>query len=174
MLQIIEALWKVCLMRVAPQDLPSSKFLLWAAAAAYALIGSLISLLTLGPIAAVLSAVVDTGVLLGLTMLVLWIKDTGERYTQTATALAGSGAILMGIALPLLILQAKLGVDGNTLPSLLVLVLMVWNLNVVGHILRHALDTKFFVGLLLSVVYLYVSISVFRAFFSQYATVAAS
>ena len=166
MLQIVEAFWKICLMRVAPQDLPSSRVLLWSTAAVYASVSCMISLLTLGPVAAVMSAIVDTGVLLGLTMLVLWVRELGPRYTQTATALVGSGTILSAIALPFLILQFQLGSDGNVLPSIIVLALMIWSLNVVGHILRHALDTKFFVGLLLSVVYLYVSISVFRAFFA--------
>ncbi len=170
MLSIIESLWNLCLMRVAPQDLPFSKFLLWLVAAAYALIGVLIGLFSMGPVAAALSAVIDTGVLLGLTMLVLWVKDSGERYTQAATAMAGSGAILMASALPLLILQAMLGPENN-FTLLLVLILVVWKLSVVGHILRHALDTSLFVGLLLSVVYLYVSISVFRAFFLPYTVV---
>jgi len=131
------------------------------------LVSWMVSLLTLSPLTALLSAMVDTGVLMGLAMLVLWVRELGVRYTQTATALLGTGALLMALALPFLILQMKLGEDHNFLPSIIVLALMIWNLNVVGHILRHALDTRFFVGLLLSIVYLYVSISVFRAFFGS-------
>ena len=165
MLQIVDAFWKVCLMRLGPQDLPSSRFLLWSSAFAYMLVSWMVSLLTLSPLTALLSALVDTGVLMGLAMLVLWVRELGVRYTQTATALLGAGALLMALALPFLILQREMGEDNNFLPSIIVLALMIWNLNVVGHILRHALDTRFFVGLLLSIVYLYVSISVFRAFF---------
>lgn len=151
-------------MRTAPQDLPSSRFLLTLTLSVYALIGICVSLLTLGPVASVISAFVDMGVLIGLTQLVLWIKDLGPRFTQTATALAGTGAIITLIALPFLVVQSQVGEDARFLPSVVVLVLMVWNLNIVGHILCHALSAKKWVGLGLAIVYMYVSISVFRAF----------
>ncbi len=166
---IIEALWNICLMRLGPQDLPASRVLLYLVAAAYAGAGFVVNVINLpdiGLFTALLSALVDTAVLMGVTALLLWVRDLGARYVQTATALVGTGALFTVMALPLVTLQAQAAPEGNFAVAVALIALMLWNLNVVGHILRHALDTRFFIGLLLSVVYLYISISVFRAFFA--------
>ena len=47
----------------------------------------------------------------------------------------------------------------------LILVLIFWNLVVVGHVLRHAVDAPYYVGALLAVLYMYVTVSVTRSFF---------
>ena len=77
----------------------------------------------------------------------------------------GTGAILGLFALPLLFMQMQTGDQPALLPSVLILGLMIWNLSVAGHILRHAISAPFFVGVLLALVYMYVSISVMRSLF---------
>jgi hypothetical protein len=166
MSKLINVFWKICLLRLAPQDLPSSAFLMYFSVAAYAFASLLVGLVSLDPLSALLSAVLDVALVAALTMLLLWIKELAARFQQTFTALMGTGAILGFLALPVVFLQAHAGEQGAALPSVMILVLMVWNLNVVGHILRHAITAPFFVGVLLALIYMYVSISVMRSLFS--------
>jgi hypothetical protein len=48
---------------------------------------------------------------------------------------------------------------------LLLLILTGWSLAVAGHIFRHALSVRYFLGLVLAAVFYWISISVFRALF---------
>ena len=89
------------------------------------------------------------------------------RFVQTLTALAGSGAIMTVIALPLVIWQSFVGVtDANapTMPSWLLMIWMIWNVVVVGHILRHALSTVLPLGIGLAAVYAYITFQLMRIF----------
>ena len=100
-----------------------------------------------------------------MAQLLLWIRELGARFVQTFTALMGTGAIMGVLALPLLFIQLQMGEQPALIPSLLILGLMIWNLAIVGHILRHAMGAPFFVGVLLAVVFMYVSVSVMRSLF---------
>lgn len=163
--KIIEAFWKICLFRQGPQDLPVSSVLMLASMLVYTVASVLVGLLNLSPIAALFSGVLDVALVAAMTQLLLWIKALGARFQQTFTALMGTGAILGFLALPLLYIQLQIGEQPALLPSLLTLALMIWNLAIVGHILRHAIGAPFFVGVLLAVVFMYVSISVMRSLF---------
>lgn len=163
--KIIEAFWKICLFRQGPQDLPASSVLMLVSMLVYAVASVLIGLLNLAPIAALLSGILDVALVAAMTQLLLWIKALGTRFQQTFTALMGTGAMLGFLALPLLYIQLQMGDQPALLPSVLTLGLMIWNLAIVGHILRHAIGAPFFVGVLLAVVFMYVSISVMRSLF---------
>lgn len=163
--KIVDAFWKICLFRQGPQDVPASSTLMMLGMLAYATTSVFIGLLNLSPVAALLSGVFDMALVAAMTQLLLWIKDLGARFQQTFTALMGTGAILGLLALPLLYIQLQVGEQAALLPSVLILALVVWNLAVVGHILRHAMGAPFFVGLLLAVVFMYVSVSVMRSLF---------
>ena len=166
MSQLFNAFWQLCLLKSGPQDLPGSKSFLWATLLVYGGVGFFVSLVSLSFVASFISAIVDIALLAGVTFLVLWSRELTPRFIQTTAALAGSGAIISAMALPLLVLQAALG-ESSVLPSVLVLGLMIWNLNIMGNILRHALEARAWIGLLLAVMYLYISVSVFRSIFAQ-------
>jgi len=169
MKNLIDVFWKVCLFKLKPQDLPSSSFLMLASIVAYGIASALVGLTSLPPVAAILSAVLDVALMGAMTQLLLWIRELGPRFQQTFTALMGTGAILGFLALPLFFMQMQLGDEGVVLPSLFILGLMFWNLSIIGHILRHAISAPFFVGVMLAVIYMYVSISVMRSLFSTVA-----
>ena len=73
-------------------------------ALAYGFASALVGLLSLEPIPALLSAVLDVALMGAMTQLLLWIRELGPRFQQTFTALMGTGAILGMLALPLLII----------------------------------------------------------------------
>lgn len=166
MKKVIEVFWKICLFKLAPQDLPSSSYLLLVATLAYALTGIMVGLMSLSPGQAFISSVLDIALVGSMTQLVLWIKEMGPRFQQAFTALMGTGAIMGFLALPLVFLQIQAGDQPALLPSLMLLGLVMWSLGIVGHILRHTISAPFFVGVLLAVLYMYVSMSIMRSLFS--------
>ena len=134
---------------------------------AYFATGTIVAALQWPLSQALLAAFLDTTFLTVLSRVVLWARMLSGRFVQTLTALAGSGALMTVIALPLVLWQGYVGVtDANvpTLPSWLLMIWMVWNVVVVGHILRHALSTVLALGIGLAAVYAYITFQLMRIF----------
>lgn len=165
MYAILNAFWKICLLRLGPQDLPTSNVLLALSLIVYGLSSIVVGLMSLTPMQALASGMVDVLIVSGLTFLLLWVRDLGARYIQTLTALAGSGAILAVFAAPVLWWQVQQPDVVPLASTMLMMGLLTWNLVVVGHVLRHALTTKLFIGILIALVYLYVAISIISSLF---------
>ena len=164
MLKLTEAFWKICLLQLRPQDLPASGFLVGFSVGLYVLINTIGAALTLGPMTAIVATAFHTALLLGLTYLILWARELTPRYNQTVSALAGSNVVLTFIALPMLIWQQQ-SQDPALAPAFIMLGLMIWNLAIVGHILRHALNVHFLIGTVLAVLYMYISVSIGQMLF---------
>lgn len=159
MAYLLRAWFEMCRLRVAPQQLPASTGLLGLALALYVLVGIAVALPGSGWSMALLLSVLDLGVMAALTALVLWLWGKPARFNQTLSALAGTGALLGLLALPLVLMAL------DPVPAwagLLWLALLFWNLAVRGHILRHALEIPFGMGLLLSAGYALVLIWLVR------------
>ena len=165
---LISRFFEICLLRAGPQDLPASTVLLYVSLIIYVISGLLLSLINAELGKSLLIVTVDVFMLAGLAYLLLWIRMLTRRYVQTLTALAGSGAILELTAWPLLYWQNLSAVANSPallIASLLLWAWLAWNVIVVAHILRHTLTTSFFNGTLLSVLYMFVSVSVIRIVF---------
>jgi hypothetical protein len=157
MIALFNLFLDICLLRKGPQDVPSSAALLQLSLSIY-IIAGLVLLLALesqvGP--ALFLVLLDLGLLTGLTYGLLNMLGRGSRFGQTLTALAGTGALLQLIAWPLLgwLNQTDVQQGTATLPSLLYLALLGWNIVITGHILRHALSTTLAFGVLYAFGYL--------------------
>lgn len=163
---MIELYWKICRFRLGPQDLPASATLFTLTLVLYLLISTIIGGFDLPPERAFLSAVVDVALLLAMTRMILWARELWPRFQQTATALLGTGVLFGFVAVPLMWWQIQYERPMDAfVPSLLMFALFIWNIAVVGHILRHALNTPFYIGVALSLLYTYVSITILRAIF---------
>ena len=159
--------WGICAVKAAPQDLPASSFLLGLALLAYLVTGVVVAAFQWPLSQAILAAFLDTVFLTVLSRVLLWARMLSGRFVQTLTALAGSGAVMTVIALPLVMWQSLVGAtDANapTLPSWLLMIWMIWNVVVVGHILRHALSTVLPLGIGLAAVYAYITFQLMRIF----------
>lgn len=159
---LLNPFWMICLLRSGPQDLPASYPLLKLVLVAYVLSGLLFLISgvgTLGLYSALVLVVVDTLLLAGFTYLILRTFDYSARFIQTLTALAGAGALLQFIALPLgwWFTWADNAEAAAQIPALLWLILMMWSLIVTGHILRHALSVSLGIGVLCALGYVLVS-----------------
>lgn len=170
MLHTLKLFVDLCLLRANPQDLPHSFSLQLITLLTYTALSYLLALSSTTPGTALLAALVDTGMLTGLAYAGLWILDLKNRMIKLVTALAGSGAVWQLIALPImgLLADASDKVSGGTLATvsyMLLLVLITWVIFIIGHILRHAFNMKFFFALGIAVLYVYTSMRVGSALF---------
>jgi hypothetical protein len=169
MRQLIRVWFDICLWRAAPQDLPASGILLALSLGCYALVSVLVSLGSYGLAGAVQLALLDLGLLAVFVLSLLYLQDKTARIKQTLSALAGTGSLLGVFALPLVwwMQPDQQPAQAPVLLTLFWLLLLVWNLLVMAHIMRHALSSSVPVGLGVSLLYVLVSMQVIAALFPQ-------
>lgn len=165
---IINPFVQICLLRQGPQDLPTSGILLAIALTAHTVVSILLSSISLNALNAIFWGVLNTVLLVVLTVTILYVQRRFARVIQTVTALAGTETVFAVIALPILgpLYGADKAAGEGVFAALLVIILTLWSVVVVGHILRHALSTPYFFGLVLALVFYFISDSVFKALFS--------
>jgi hypothetical protein len=167
MILLIRRFIDICLLRAGPQDLPASRFLTGVTLVMYGAVGLVLALQTVKLPRAVLVVAVDVGLLAGLLFLLLWIRQLLNRYLQALTAFLGTGAVLEVLVMPIVLWQqpapgSGMGL-GITFASLVLWAWLLWGLLVVGHILRHTLSTGLAFGVMLGLLYMFVSFSVMRS-----------
>ncbi len=157
--------FRICRLQDGPQDLPAAPLLRNLALSLYLLLSLATSALNMPLGQALLAAAIDIGLLVLLTSLLLMLRGFSARITQTLTALAGASVILSLFSLPMLIwLHAAREAQGDaTIPSLIMLALVIWNLLIIAHIFRHALSTLFAAGLLLAIGYFWLQLVILSA-----------
>ena len=171
MLLLVKTWLELCLLRKGPQDLPASGFFLGLSLGCYALVSWLVASPSFGITDAALLALVDSGMLAAFVVLLLYLQSKTERINQALSALAGSGSLMGLFALPLVLLVDP-GQPAEQVPALLAgvwLLLLIWNLFVMAHIIRHALSSSFAIGLGAAVLYALVSMQVVATLFPQQA-----
>ena len=155
----------LCRLRTAPQEVPHSQLLLLLTAASYFLVALGVSLLDQSLGLALISAAVDTALLAALAYISLWITGHHERLRQTLIALLGTGTLfgLLGWPVIAMLQQVPEGQTSNL--GLVLLGLIIWNIVVIGHILRHALDMAMWIASGIALFYIYTSIRVMSALY---------
>jgi hypothetical protein len=145
----------ICLLRGNPQDLPASHGLMVSALGAYALTDVVEVLDTLSASGALFAAAVDTLLLVAATQLALRWRSLENRMLQTLSALAGCGALLSLLA------WSITGLTREWLaPSWVWAPFLLWYTLVFGHVLRHALSISLTAGVIVSLLYLILSMGV--------------
>jgi len=159
MLSLFNFFVDLCLLRKAPQDLPASPVLFALVLLANLMLGTLGILDVFAVDKAMLAVVTDALLMLVLLRMALLLKQHGERFMQTATAILGAGIVLTLLAFPLQIgLQENMAETAfGTIASLAYLMLILWIQLVIGHILRHALQVSLTLGIGLAFTYSVIS-----------------
>ena len=157
----------MCLLRVAPQDLPTSLELLALCLGGYFVFGTILAAVYYPVGTSMLVGITETALVCALMAGALHLQKLPERLPQTLAALAGTGAVLNVIALPLSIgmkVVRERGGDVSTL-ELLSFGLLFWSWAITAHILRHALSVRFGTGLGFAMVFFIITLTVMRALF---------
>lgn len=167
MRQLILRFWAICLLRAAPQDLPSSSFLVVVSLAAYLASGTLLMLTDTDLASALAQSALDAAALAVVTTVLLQLRNHPLRLPQTYAALVGSGTLLNLIAVPVTLglVAAQQAGGGGELLALLWLGLIIWSLMITGHIFRHALEIPLPAGIVIAVAYLMLIIQLTRTLF---------
>jgi hypothetical protein len=159
----------ICLLRAGPQDLPASRVLLGLTLSSYLLVSTLLSLPGYPAFTSLQIAAADLVLLVLFAASVLYLTGRAARLIQTLSALAGTGTLLGLLGLPLVhSLYRAQDAEQVSLPVLLFwLLLMVWNLVVVAHIIRHALSIILPIAVAIAVLYTLVAMQLITALFPQ-------
>ncbi len=167
MFALIRPFVQLCLFQTEPQRLPASTLLLALALIAHILAETMGFAMLLDPPTAFLAGLTGTVLLIALTASVLLVQRQQARIVQTVTALAGSITLLDLVGLSVLSWREAAHASGSDqgLPILALLVLTAWSLGVQGHILRHALSVPFFIGILVSIFFFWITLNVMRYLF---------
>ena len=155
------------MLRMKPQDLPSSSTLLALVLVAHTLVGVAVAAVNLRFAQALAAGFIDTALMCGLTTGLLMLRTLRERTVQTLTALAGAGSIIGFVAYPVSLWLHDAHQANEQSPALgaLLLLMLGWSLTVSSHILRHALSAPFYVGLLVSVAFYWISVRILSGLF---------
>ena len=154
------AFCKMCLLKYRPQDIPASRELLLLSLGIYFLLGLVLAKLDEDIPGALTAALADTVFLLGFVLVLLLLCRKANRWTQTVTALAGTGIVFAVLLMPALIALSGPDAMSSTqqILSILLYLVLIWYVVVLGHIFRHAMSSSFALGVLVSILYLLIGI----------------
>jgi hypothetical protein len=156
------------LLRRGPEDLPASPRQLQEMILLNALSGIVVLSTRYQASLALSLMVLDLVMSLGFTWLLLRALNRRPRFLQTATAVCGVD-ILYGLLLwPLLLSSTgeNAGQGGSSLVPLLQLFMFAWELLVIAHIFRRAIESSMSSAIALSFALFIISITVTQLFFS--------
>ena len=158
-------------MRRAPQDDPLSYSALSGALAAYVVMDLLQARASSDWLVAAAMTGMDVLVMISFAWIVLRLTQKTARFVQTLTSLAGTGAVLGLVGLPLILQASHAHMEDGPAPVLVLgwLVLLVWSISVLAHIYRHALSARYGVGLLVAGLYVVLAISLMETLFPRVA-----
>ena len=165
LLAFVRPFVEISLLRLRPQDLPASSRLLAVVALSYTACTAIAHAALLSPIDAVIGGVVDALLLCGLTLSLLALSRRWSRAVQTLTALVGAGTVTTMVAIPFLGWRVNVMRAGEAagIELAFIAIIVIWNLAVIAHVLRHALSTSFLGATVIAVVMYLVSSQVLGA-----------
>ena len=112
---------------------------------------------------------IDFGLFLAIVWGALVWRGYTARWQQTWTALMGSSTLLALFALPIIrwvLLGAEAGVV-DPLAAILWFGMVLWNLAVIGNVMRQALQMPFAFGVLIAIAYLLLSVTAIDLIFPR-------
>jgi hypothetical protein len=159
------AFFDICRLIKRPQDIPASKNLLTLCLMLYGVLSIQLAALSQPLDKAIMAGGLEVILIMLFSFVLLQINGKSVRWVQTVTALSGTGIIISIIALPLYLFigigsDSTVNSGGVQVFGLLFLAtLACWNIAIMGHILRHALDINMFLAIVLSITYIWIIFS---------------
>ena len=156
---LIFRFFDICILRAGPQDLPSSLFLLRLVVVLSTVVGVLLNLPTEGFSQSLAIALFNVVFLSAFLYLGLKLRNKLARFRQSLTAMMGSNIIIGLVMMPFMFTLVSAKLDGESSPVALqmFLLLLVWDITVFAHIIRHSFDIRLGYGFVVSLGYLILS-----------------
>ncbi|ORU90291.1 MAG: hypothetical protein A6F71_04825 [Cycloclasticus sp. symbiont of Poecilosclerida sp. M] len=149
----------ICLLNKGPQDVDTSRDVQRTVLSCYILMGVLVMSISTDATRAVIQTVLETGMLICFVYVVLSLASLANRFSQTIIALFGSGTIMMAMSIPAIIWLERVREAETQSVSLgfVLVIFLSWNIAVMAYVLHQAVDKKYFLSLLLTIVYVFLS-----------------
>ena len=149
---VIEKIIKMLFLKAAPQDLPYSYSLLLRLLIYYLVIGMIVVNGLIEPALALGRLMLNVGITLFFVYVLLSSFNLSARFVQTASAMIGVGIVFNLLIWPILLYGAPEPPESSIaqLVSMLILMLVSWEVLVGAHILRNAMETRMTQAVLLS------------------------
>jgi hypothetical protein len=161
--QLLTAAIELCLLRIGPQDLPASQALLLLSLCLNFAVGVVMIVgLQMEFGRALMETLFQIVLLLGALYLALRFNNRLARFNQSATALMLSELLLGLLVLPMVFWNQR---TESTESGLLVLVLLFWDIVVMGHILKHTFEMPFNLGIAAAMIFSILSWNLTALFF---------
>lgn len=157
------------LLKTAPQDLPYSTGLMARVIFLYIISGIVVVGGMVEPSLAIGRMLLNVGIILLFSYVLLSSLNLKARFVQMITALIGTGIVFNLLAWPILGYGDIEQTSTAAMPilSLLVLMLISWEILVMAHIFRNALNTKMTQAVILSMALFFISLSLSQLFFPE-------
>ncbi|MET0227076.1 MAG: hypothetical protein ABW187_11580 [Dokdonella sp.] len=147
----IKTVVELCRFRRAPQDIPYSPRLLGVLLVASTLFDLAVGAATGDAEGAFAHSLLSSALVLALCWTALAIRRLNHRYVQTATALVACGLLISLVQLPIALLLQPSAPKTEAASSLLLpfllswiaLGVLVWQIMIYAHIMRHAMESRF-------------------------------
>lgn len=162
MLIIAKYFLDICLFRANAENAPTSQVFMVLSLIVYGILSLLILMVDYSFVKAISTVLIGIAMMIGFAKAGLWIRSFMDRSRQTITALAGTGIIFDVINLPLVLLSSHFPAEELVFPRFLLLLILFWNIAVIGHIMRNALSIPFWAGVGISVFYAFTYLRVVR------------
>ena len=161
-MKIIQLFIDLCLFKANPSDVTVSQWLLKVTLLFYFVLGVAINTLDMELRVGVFTSLADVFFMLIVTGLLLKFRGFQSRYTQTVTALSGTGVCIATVGFPIMwwFYQIEPEEQATSLAMLLMIGLMFWSLMIAAHIFRQSLEIKAGTAAMITIAYTVLSIIV--------------
>jgi len=149
--------WQISLLQRGPQDVPAATLFFLLMFVALQLSAGLLGGLFGRPLDYLFLESLNALAMALLVWVFLYLRSHAARFNQTMAAIYGIG-ILFNLSKVGLRLVDRLELVPDFLISQVVLLLLFWQLTVLGHILRLAMNIHIALGILLAIFFLFVEL----------------
>lgn len=169
MLRVLQAFFEITLHRRGPDSLPASRFLFGLVLAVHVLITWFTQIMPATLRLPLLYLVVDVSLDMAFIWSLLRAFEHERRFLQTAIAFFGVSILLNLFSVPLIpwLRSVEPGQPEATLPTVLVILLIVWKIDVSGFVIARSLSRPYVLGVAIMLGYALLSLSLQDTFFPQ-------
>ena len=158
----------ILLLKAAPQDLPYSTSLMARVIFLYLVSGMIVVGGLVEPGLALGRMLLNIGITMFFSHVLLTSLNLKSRFVQTITAIIGTGIVFNLLAWPILIYgDVEETSAAMQILSLIVLMLISWEILVSAHIFRNALNTKMPQAIMLSMALFFISLTLSQLLFPE-------